>query len=84
MGFIEKRSGGYQARYRDPLGHLTSKTFTRKADAERWAREMEVDMERGDWLDPRGAQVPLATWAEESCPSPGACRPPPRRPTGAT
>ena len=65
MGFIEKRSGGYRARYRDPLGHLTSKTFTRKADAERWAREMEVDMERGDWLDPRGAQVPLATWAEE-------------------
>ena len=65
MGFIEKRSGGYRARYRDPLGHLTSKTFTRKADAERWAREMEVDMERGDWLDPRGAQVPLAMWAEE-------------------
>jgi integrase len=65
MGFIEKRSGGYRARYRDPLGHLASKTFTRKADAERWAREMEVDMERGDWLDPRGAQVSLATWAEE-------------------
>ena len=35
MGFIEKRSGGYRARYRDPLGRLTSKTFTRKADAER-------------------------------------------------
>ncbi len=37
MGFIEKRSGGYRARYRDPLGHLRSKTFTRKADAERSA-----------------------------------------------
>jgi len=65
MGFIEKRSGGYRARYRDPLGHLTSKTFTRKADAERWAREMEVAVERGDWLDPRSAQGPLAVWAEE-------------------
>jgi hypothetical protein len=65
MGFIEKRSGGYRARYRDPLGRLTSKTFTRKADAERWVKEMEVDMERGDWLDPRSAQVPLAVWAEE-------------------
>ncbi len=65
MGFIEKRSGGYRARYRDPLGRLTSKTFTRKADAERWTKEMEVAVERGDWLDPRSAQVPLATWAEE-------------------
>ena len=35
MGFIGKRSGGYRARYRGPLGRLTSKTFTRKADAER-------------------------------------------------
>ena len=26
---------------------------------------MEVAIERGDWLDPRNAQVPLATWAEE-------------------
>ncbi len=65
MGFIEKRSGAYRARYRDPLGRLTSKTFTRKADAERWTKEMEVAIERGDWLDPRNAQVPLATWAEE-------------------
>ena len=26
---------------------------------------MEVAIERGDWLDPRNAQVPLATWAGE-------------------
>ena len=71
MGFIEKRSGGYRARYRDPLGRLTSKTFTRKADAERWTKEMGVAIERGDWLDPRNAQVALATWAEEFlCASP--------------
>ena len=48
MGFMEKRSGGYRARYRDPLGGLTSKTLTRKADAERWTKEMEVAIERGD------------------------------------
>jgi hypothetical protein len=29
------------------------------------AREMEVAMEWGDWLDPRCAQVPLAVWADE-------------------
>ena len=65
MGFIEKRSGNYRARYRDPLGRLTSKTFTRKADAERWVREMRVDAERGHWIDPRGADQAVGQWAEE-------------------
>src|SRR5687767_5727496 len=65
MGFIEKRSGGYRARYRNPVGRLTSKTFTRKADAERFVREMEVDLDRGTWIDPAGSQLALAHWAEE-------------------
>jgi hypothetical protein len=41
-GFIEKRSARYRIRYRDPLGHQRSATFTRKADAERFLREMQV------------------------------------------
>ncbi len=41
MGFIEKRSGRYRARYRDPLGSQRSETFTRKADAERFLRGRE-------------------------------------------
>jgi hypothetical protein len=45
MGFIERRSGKYRARYRDPLGHPRCKTFTRKADAERFVREMDVQVE---------------------------------------
>jgi hypothetical protein len=65
MGFIEKRSGGYRARHRDPLGRLTSKTFRRKADAERWVREMQVDIERGRWIDPEGAEAPVSVWADE-------------------
>jgi integrase len=65
MGFIEKRSGRYRARYRDPLGRQRSETFTRKADAERFLREMRVDIERGRWIDPAGADVALASWAEE-------------------
>ena len=41
MGFIEKRPGerGYRARYRDPLGEQRSKTFARKADAQRFLIE---------------------------------------------
>ncbi len=62
-GFIEKRPGerGYRARYRDPR----SKTFVRKADAQRFLLEMESEKARGTWIDPRGAEMPLATWAEE-------------------
>jgi len=65
MGFIEKRNGRYRARYRDPLGRQRSETFTRKADADRFLREMQVDIERGRWIDPTGADTPLADWAEE-------------------
>jgi integrase len=65
MGFVEKRNGRYRARYRDPLGRQRSETFTRKVDADRYLREMVVDVERGRWIDPAGADMPLARWAEE-------------------
>ena len=65
MGFIEKREGRYRARYRDPLGRQRCETFSRKADAERFLREQQVEMERGRWIDPVAADQPLAQWAEE-------------------
>ncbi len=67
MGFIERRPGeqGYRARYNDPLGRKHSRTFARKADAQRFLVEMEGDKARGSWIDPRGADMPLAAWAEE-------------------
>lgn len=67
MGFVEKRSAntGYRARYRDPLGRQRSRSFARKADAQRFLLEMESDKARGTWIDPRGADMPLAEWAEE-------------------
>jgi hypothetical protein len=65
VGSIEKRGRRYRARYRDPLGRQRSKTFTLKADAERFVREMEVGIERGAWLDPRSAEMPLAKWASD-------------------
>ncbi len=64
MASIEKRSGNYRVRYRDPLGRPRSRTFRRKADADRFAREVEVDMDRGDWVDPRKSEIPLQAWAE--------------------
>ncbi len=68
MAFIEKSrtsTGGYRARYRDPLGRQRSRTFRRKADAVRFLVEVESDKARGNWIDPRGADVAFATWAEE-------------------
>ena len=40
VGFVENRNSRYRARYRDPLGRLTSKTFVRKADAQRFLARM--------------------------------------------
>jgi len=34
MSYVERRNGSYRARYRDPLGRVTSTTFDRKADAQ--------------------------------------------------
>jgi hypothetical protein len=40
MGHVERRvwsgKASYRARYRDPTGRERSKSFRRKADAERW------------------------------------------------
>lgn len=64
MASILKRSGGYQVRYRDPVGQQRARQFKRKVDAERFAREVEVDKDRSAWIDPKGADVPLAVWVE--------------------
>jgi hypothetical protein len=55
VGFIQKRSGRYRARYRDPLGRSHSRTFTRKAAGDRSLREVEVEKQRGNWIDSRDA-----------------------------
>lgn len=71
MAWIEKRSGGYRVKYRDPLGRQKSKSFVLKEDARRFSREVEVDKTRGAWLDPTDADIPLAVWAETFL---GLCR----------
>ena len=65
MAHIEKQRGKYRARFADPLGKIQSRTFTRKADAERFLREVDADSVRGRWVDPRNAETPLAEWADE-------------------
>lgn len=47
MARFRNRSGKWQARVQIQ-GHPTpSKTFTNKVDAERWAKQVEVEMQKG-------------------------------------
>jgi integrase len=66
MGFIEKRGRDrYRARLRLPNGKERSRTFKRRADADRWLTLTEADLARGTWHDPRLGRRSFASWAEE-------------------
>jgi hypothetical protein len=84
MPQIDKRGRSYRARYYDPLGRRHTKSFVRKADAERFLREMKVEMDRGHWLDPRDAEMPVAEWAEEFLSLARRLSPTTSRPTDST
>ncbi len=66
MAHIEKRGRGrWRARYRTPHGRERSKTFDRRADAERWLAGVAVSKAAGDWIDPDLGKRTFASWAEE-------------------
>jgi len=58
-------SGRWQARYRDPQGHLRGKTFATKADARRVLERVGTSMQAGDWVDPRLGKMTFSAWAQE-------------------
>lgn len=64
MASIEKRETSrgvrYDVRFRELGGRQRSKSFRRKGDAERFARTVEVDNDRGLFVDPKLARTPLA------------------------
>jgi truncated hemoglobin YjbI len=66
MGHIERRiwsgKASYRARYRDPAGRERSKSFKRKADAERWLAEIEHAKARGTWTDPALGRTRFDDW----------------------
>ena len=67
MGHIEKRPRDkgivWRVRYRTPSGRELSKSFARKADAEKFLATVEADMARGDWVDPTLGRVTLDEWS---------------------
>ena len=55
----------WQARYRDPADREKSKTFERKADAQRWLDEITADLVIGRYVDPRAGKVTLEKFAHK-------------------
>ena len=50
-------------RYRDHRRGQRKRSFECKLDAERFARAVEADLLRGDWIDPRRSKEPFEEWA---------------------
>jgi integrase len=54
----------WEVRYYDPGRRQRSKTFRRRADADRFRATVEVDKLEGRWADPALGRTPFAVWAE--------------------
>lgn len=59
MSNIRQRGDKWQARV-TVSGETVTKTFSQRADAEKWARHQQVSMERGEYLPSVAATVTLA------------------------
>lgn len=58
------RDARWKARYTDPAGKDRSRTFPRKADAEKFLERIGTDMQKGDWIDPRADKSRFDDWVE--------------------
>lgn len=70
MPHIERPGQGrWRAWYRGPDSRERSRTFDRKADAERWLAGVTVSTARGEWIDPSLGRVTFAEWCERWAPT---------------
>lgn len=53
----------WDVRYRNAARQQRKRSFERKLDAQRFARAVETDLLRGDWIDPRRGREPFGDWA---------------------
>ena len=58
------KKAGWRALYRDNDGKQRSKSFDRKADAQRFLATVEADQLRGTYVDPRAGKITLNEYAE--------------------
>ena len=69
MAHIDRRNRGgtirYVARYIDPAGRERSKSFTRRADAQKYLTEIEAAKLKGTWVDPKHGRTRFRDWHAE-------------------
>jgi integrase len=58
------KKAGWRVSYRDHENKQRSKSFDRKADAERFRATVEADKLRGTYVDPRAGKITLNEYAE--------------------
>ncbi len=59
------RGVAYDVRYRDPNGRPRKRTFRRADDARAFAKTVEADVVRGDYLQPTLTRMKFERWADE-------------------
>lgn len=74
MASISRRGDGWQVRVRRKGFPLEVKTFTNRQDAERWARSIELEMDRGSYVSRSEAESTtlgdvLERYITDICPS---------------
>lgn len=66
FGTVRKRASGmWQAVYRDGGTLRSAGVFRQKADALARLSEIEADMRRGSWVDPRAGEISLTRYATD-------------------
>lgn len=60
----DTRDGRWLARWRDPSGKQRKKSFSRRADAERFLIELQAEMQRGRYIDPSAGKLLFSFYAE--------------------
>lgn len=60
---ISKRGDSWRSRYYGPDGRQRSKSFRRKADAERWVAQQRSQIAQGDWIDPAHGRITFSEYA---------------------
>jgi integrase len=73
MAHVQRRTRGGQvrwiARVPTPDGRERTRTFDRKADAQRWVTDQEASKARGQWVDPTLGRQTFATYVSDWLPS---------------
>lgn len=60
----DPRDGRWLARWRDPDGKQRKKSFTRRAEADRFLVALTAQQHRGAYIDPSAGKVTVAVWAD--------------------